>query len=883
MIIGGDIDDIYSQQIKIRQDNLNKFELSDDIIVWKNKEAWCRLVSSVNISGSNDSAQKHILFGGTLGFDEAKGIVGEGGIYVSPASWYTKPGFNQDISEFSTYENTQYGYKPMPHISNVKIDFIGQGTLKYAEIKIKVYSPEQFEIIDQLYMRPGYSILLEWGHNIYLDNKGNKQQFNTFETLPFTKFFNKGTKIEEIYNQLEEERKQHVGNYDGFFGIIMSYNWSFNKDGSYDINVRAVSQGVVIDSLNVGVAKNDNKIEEGKPSIALYKDVSLFNKFLYELIANPEKYPLTSSTSKIHVDKFNMGESSQKWGKETNNQHYITLGALLEYLDKYRNIFNDNKQTIIKYDYTEDNFCLTWPYQISIDPTICLIPGKDPGTGKNIYDNLINYKTDNPYIARSMYILINVNFLFSLLLELRNETTGNIELFTFLSSVLMKINNSLGNQNKLEIYFDSDSNTLKIIDNVPLEYGNFKIKKEVTGLKLYGLGSFVRDLNFNASITKEMASQIAIAASVNGNKPGTNTTSFSSFNQNLEDRIFPTKETIEDNNKDTDPNYTITKNKISIGLYILYNKKSINAELIETLKNLNKEYSSFYLGKNNISSKFFLPFDLSLSLEGISGLKVFNRIEIDENSIRILPLYYRDKNNLPLADVVIKSYSHTISNNKWTTQLTTMLVPINNNPVISSEETQNSTPVTTSPQIIQSIPSSCEEDSKIKLSTNYNLAQLSCKALASKYSIPGEGEIKTHPRGTFTRQQIINNLKAIANDILEPIKQKWPGTLVTSGYRNKGTRSQHEIGEAIDLQFNDITGSLVNQNEKILQRAKDIKQLLTEKGIRWDQFLLEYKTDRGGRPWIHISYTKTGRKEASTFLNDVYASNGRNNFYNPLA
>mgnify|MGYP003376495894 CR=1 FL=1 len=413
MIIGGDIDDIYSQQIKIRQDNLNKFELSDDIIVWKNKEAWCRLVSSVNISGSNDSAQNHILFGGTLGFDEAKGVVGEGGIYVSPASWYTKPGFNQDVSEFSTYENTQYGYKPMPHISNVKIDFIGQGTLKYAEIKIKVYSPEQFEIIDQLYMRPGYSILLEWGHNIYLDNKGNKQQFNTFETLPFTKFFNKGTKIEEIYNQLEEERKQHVGNYDGFFGIIMSYNWSFNKDGSYDINVRAVSQGVVIDSLNIGVAKNDNKIEEGKPSIALYKDASLFNKFLYELIANPEKYPLTSPTSKIHVDKFNMGESTQKWGKETNNQHYITLGALLEYLDKYRNIFNDNKQTIIKYDYTEDNFCLTWPYQISVDPTICLIPGKDPGTGKNIYDNLINYKTDNPYIARSMYILINVNFLFS--------------------------------------------------------------------------------------------------------------------------------------------------------------------------------------------------------------------------------------------------------------------------------------------------------------------------------------------------------------------------------------------------------------------------------------------------------------------------------------
>ena len=66
----------------------------------------------------------------------------------------------------------------------------------------------------------------------------------------------------------------------------------------------------------------------------------------------------------------------------------------------------------------------------------------------------------------------------------------------------------------------------------------------------------------------------------------------------------------------------------------------------------------------------------------------------------------------------------------------------------------------------------------------------------------------------------------------------------------------------------------------MLQRAKDIKQLL---GTKYDQFLLEYKTIEGGRPWIHISFTKNNRKEASTFLNNVYASTGRNNFYNPLA
>jgi hypothetical protein len=175
---------------------------------------------------------------------------------------------------------------------------------------------------------------------------------------------------------------------------------------------------------------------------------------------------------------------------------------------------------------------------------------------------------------------------------------------------------------------------------------------------------------------------------------------------------------------------------------------------------------------------------------------------------------------------------------------------------------------------------SCDQEAKIQISPNYNLAQLSCRAAASKYHLPLDGEIKSHPRGNFSRQQIIDNLKLIANNVLEPIKNKWPSTIVTSGYRNKGTRSQHEIGEAIDLQFGDITGTLSIQNEKMLQRAKDIKQLL---GTKYDQFLLEYKTIEGGRPWIHISFTKNNRKEASTFLNNVYASNGRNNFYNPLA
>ena len=103
---------------------------------------------------------------------------------------------------------------------------------------------------------------------------------------------------------------------------------------------------------------------------------------------------------------------------------------------------------------------------------------------------------------------------------------------------------------------------------------------------------------------------------------------------------------------------------------------------------------------------------------------------------------------------------------------------------------------------------------------------------------------------------------------------------VTNAYRNKGNRSQHEAGMAADIQFSDLTGSISTQNSVMLERAKAIKQLL---GNNFDQFLLEYKTTGSKKPWIHISYRSTGkRNEASTFLNDMYAPKGRNTLYNPL-
>ena len=40
---------------------------------------------------------------------------------------------------------------------------------------MKAYNKSQFDIIDALYLRLGYTVLLEWGNGMYLDNGGNLQ------------------------------------------------------------------------------------------------------------------------------------------------------------------------------------------------------------------------------------------------------------------------------------------------------------------------------------------------------------------------------------------------------------------------------------------------------------------------------------------------------------------------------------------------------------------------------------------------------------------------------------------------------------------------------------------------------------------------------------
>jgi hypothetical protein len=162
----------------------------------------------------------------------------------------------------STGINYGRGYIPPPGITNVDFEYKNDGALAQATVNIKAFSPEQFAIIDILYMRPGFTVLLEFGHSTYLNNSGGLESLDTSSSLPFDYLFdqmNSSTSTKPTYSEMAKkivnEKDKRDGNYEGFFGRITKFNWKFNNDGSYDITVKLTGTGDVINSLNTNLSK----------------------------------------------------------------------------------------------------------------------------------------------------------------------------------------------------------------------------------------------------------------------------------------------------------------------------------------------------------------------------------------------------------------------------------------------------------------------------------------------------------------------------------------------------------------------------------------------------------------------------------------------------
>jgi hypothetical protein len=265
-IVGEGLPTNIGNQIRTRQKIYGSINRTTEEILYLNsRTSFVKAVSSVDIEnyntgsiintrpelssiisnyGGDKLARNFILFNGTSK---------EGGGLRAGIPQELLTGANQYVNDFAYgLGGTEFGARPMPGIMSMQTTSQGTyGSIESTTLNIKAYNRIQFEIIDLLYLRLGYSVLVEWGNTSYFDNNGDYVPENLY-TLE-SEFLAGNLNPNSIYSRIEQYKLESNGNYDAIYGIVTNFDWTLDQNGGYDITVKLISKGDIVESLKSSV------------------------------------------------------------------------------------------------------------------------------------------------------------------------------------------------------------------------------------------------------------------------------------------------------------------------------------------------------------------------------------------------------------------------------------------------------------------------------------------------------------------------------------------------------------------------------------------------------------------------------------------------------
>ena len=509
-----------ANQIRVRQKAIADRNPTN-IQYFNSRNTWVRMTSSVNVGNDKgDLARKYVLQGGTLTNIGKLGYIPKSGIGNNASNAYStvSPGGKPH----------DLGIRPMPGITGVEVmSKSAYGSLRTATVSFVAWDIKQLEDLELLYMRPGYTVLLEWGWAPYLDEKGG---FSS--AVSHTDIINATPSQEQIYKDLFG--KSANGNYDATYGAIQNYSWKARPDGGYDCTTTIITIGEIIDSLKInyspfhigGVEKNGVLASRipGLPSVQGQISGSYSQNIVagicHELYAIVDKKVTNTDTPLVIEDSGEYYDFYKSSIQEVNNNAnitplggtfsiYITLESFVKVLNKYVLPYTTSADGKTSHSYIKVStnsstltspsgsagqplLCLGNKLQLSTDPSVCLIANyawQDPKnnlgieySGNTRFDSFFKaakkqnkgyfYKDDFSNLQYGIIgnVFVNLSYIYSLVtdknIEAQDKTENNdINLSMFLKNILAGINNSIGNVANLDLHCDPmEGNIIRIVD-----------------------------------------------------------------------------------------------------------------------------------------------------------------------------------------------------------------------------------------------------------------------------------------------------------------------------------------------------------------------------------------------------------------------------------
>jgi len=304
-ILGLPFDDYVKNQIEVRQKKLAKTQKSsEDLVVFNSNTSWVRLSSGVKIEADRAKTLSDKLGIGTSliqGNALARNLVLWGGISSftpgkeSATLDSLKGGVGYGLNNaYGFLSNSSQGLQPPPGIESISCNYKNNGSLKQAQVKLKCFTRSQFEALEAVYLRLGYTMILEWGNTIYFDNNETFSQITKY-SIPNLLFNSEGdVDPATLSSQIQNNKTKTGGNYEGMVAKVSNYSWNLQEDLSYSITIDLISVGDIIDSLkaNIGgvsspLPSSVNVEFSGSVSniaaIQMTRNASKLNAFFYEL------------------------------------------------------------------------------------------------------------------------------------------------------------------------------------------------------------------------------------------------------------------------------------------------------------------------------------------------------------------------------------------------------------------------------------------------------------------------------------------------------------------------------------------------------------------------------------------------------------------------
>ena len=539
-----------TEQINVRQESLGKFSNIPlkDIQSYSTSTPFLRLASSVNLTNKGHQGvelENSVLKKLSNSFDSelisgdqlAKNFILQSGV-VSSTGENSFSGLQSGLNNGSSPFNgaygwggtTERGYVPMPGITAANVEYQNNGALSKTTITVRCFSKAQFQLLDVLYLRPGYTLLLEFGHSQYLNNEGSLVNMNQFYSTPLSLLLNplnppsiNPTSQYDIWKAIEDEREEHKGNYEAVYGKISKFSWQFAPDGSYDCTIQITGMGDVIESLKTNITN------PGVP-IDVNSDRSFYDNTITSITGDDVRPPLiaNANSSVVNFELYNIYQKIQKtktngWAdyivkgfrgdkgedpkdltisnalysikaetdfkNEDGPQVYIKYGAFLAWFQTNIFPYNDKTKTLtftidMNFDDIDqdENVMLKVGGEFSSDPTTCLIPYENvsiykpeegikfPMPSSTINDEIsVNSKWNySTYLGRISNILVNINYIAKVFKAASDASEGgNLTAIGLLKGINQGIVKSLGGINDLTVKLSDDQQKVRFIENIP--------------------------------------------------------------------------------------------------------------------------------------------------------------------------------------------------------------------------------------------------------------------------------------------------------------------------------------------------------------------------------------------------------------------------------